>query len=94
MFRTHLSCRILLSAITEALGPEAMAKISASCLDHTSFLRLNYYPVVEDVDPPSNGAGRAPAETKLGIGRHTDSGVEFGVDQFDAHTNTHTHARD
>ena len=61
-----------MSAVAEALGPEAEDCISSSCIDHTSFLRLNYYPIIDQGDRPVGG------EPRLGIGRHTDSGKAGG----------------
>ena len=39
---------------------------------HSSFLRLNHYPVCEN---PADPAGDFPDEGHLGIGRHTDAGA-------------------
>lgn len=57
--------RTLLAAMAESLGPGAEPAVMACFKGHSSFLRLNYYPVIEQ---------QAGGEERLGISRHTDSG--------------------
>lgn len=65
---TQLSER-LVSLICEGLGAQPDRLLDAFGADHTSFLRLNYYPV----DDPLAGEADAPAD--LGIHHHTDAGA-------------------
>jgi len=65
--------RILLAHISENLGMPADHLDAAFPADHTSFLRLNYYPVCDD--PAPLDAGLFPSGGQLGIQHHTDSGA-------------------
>lgn len=65
---TETSAR-LLGLICEGLGARADHLRDAFGADHTSFLRLNYYPV----EDPLAGEAEAPAD--LGIHHHTDAGA-------------------
>lgn len=64
--------RMLLEAIARNLDEEPYVLLSAF-EDHTSFLRLNYYPPCPD--PASSDAPTIPETGKLGIGHHSDAGV-------------------
>jgi len=57
----------LLAAISTNLGMSPGFLSRGFGRDHTSFLRLNYYPV--SVTPPSSSGGH------LGVGQHTDAGA-------------------
>ena len=65
--------RRLLSAIGRNLGvpPEYLAGMFEP--QHTSFLRLNYYPVCEE--PATQDSPTAPQGGHLGISHHTDAGT-------------------
>jgi isopenicillin N synthase-like dioxygenase len=65
--------RRLLAAISENLGMPASHLEASFGADHTSFLRLNYYPVC--ADPAPADADFFPATGSLGIHHHTDSGA-------------------
>lgn len=65
--------RVLLAAISENLGMPPDHLDAAFPADHTSFLRLNYYP--ECTDPASIDSGLFPQHGHLGIQHHTDSGA-------------------
>jgi len=58
----------LLGAISMNLGMSAGFLGRGFGRDHTSFLRLNHYPVVDN-------AGAGSAATGLGVGQHTDAGA-------------------
>ena len=62
----------ILTAISINLGqgPDALR---ASFRDHTSFLRLNYYPACDDPAPPDSPT--VPECGHLGISHHTDAGA-------------------
>jgi isopenicillin N synthase-like dioxygenase len=60
-------------AISENLGMPADRLDAAFAPEHTSFLRLNHYPVCADPAPPD--AELFPAQGQLGIHHHTDSGA-------------------
>jgi isopenicillin N synthase-like dioxygenase len=63
----------LLAAISTNLGMRPGYLSQGFGPDHTSFLRLNYYPVC----PPAQVAGQSSAqeERPLGVGPHTDAGA-------------------
>jgi isopenicillin N synthase-like dioxygenase len=63
----------LLSAISANLGMPKNYLERAFEPDHTSFLRLNYYPVCPE--PSSPDAVRVPEQGHLGINHHTDAGA-------------------
>jgi len=63
----------LLSAIGANLGAPANRLAKAFEPDHTSFLRLNYYPVCDD--PAAADSLTVPEQGRLGIGHHTDAGA-------------------
>jgi isopenicillin N synthase-like dioxygenase len=60
--------RLIMSAIAAGLGLH-IDHFDRSFIPHTSFLRLNYYPVPGDI---SNSKAR---DSTLGISRHTDAGA-------------------
>ena len=62
----------VLEAISINLGlpPDALRVFFS---DHTSFLRLNYYPVCDDPAPPDSPT--VPKGGHLAIGHHTDAGA-------------------
>ena len=57
-----------LAALLTAVISETLGASAALFHDHSSFLRLNYYPLVHDFAIHDSG------ETTLGVSRHTDSG--------------------
>src|SRR5207237_1171019 len=63
----ELSAR-LMGVVFESLGARASVR-DAFGDDHTSFLRLNYYPVEDPL------AGEADDRADLGIHHHTDAGA-------------------
>lgn len=65
--------RRLLSAIASNLTGRADALDAAFAPRHTSFLRLNHYPVCPDPAPPD--APTEPERGQLGIRHHTDAGA-------------------
>ncbi len=69
--RCYQSCERLamrlLTAIAKNLGLPADAVRRGFGDDHTSFLRLNYYPVI--------GEDRKPSGSDLGVNPHTDAGA-------------------
>jgi isopenicillin N synthase-like dioxygenase len=65
--------RELLGLLSECLGMPADHLDAGFRDDHTSFLRLNYYPPCLDPAPPD--AGFRPPAGHLGIHHHTDSGA-------------------
>jgi isopenicillin N synthase-like dioxygenase len=69
-FRTmHDLAQRLLGWIGESLGAENDALLRSVAPEHTSFLRLNFYPVADPL------AGEAADEAQLGIHHHTDAGA-------------------
>lgn len=69
----ELVARRLLRFISESLGMPPGHLDAAFPMDHTSFLRLNYYPVC--TDPAPIASGLLPETGHLGIQHHTDSGA-------------------
>ncbi len=67
----HAVALELVSALGEALG--STADLRAPFAEHTSFLRLNYYPTCPDPAPAD--AEFTPAEGQLGISHLTDAGA-------------------
>jgi isopenicillin N synthase-like dioxygenase len=63
----------MVRAISKNLGMPADYLDGAFAPAHTSFLRLNHYPVCADPAPPD--ADLFPAKGQLGIHHHTDSGA-------------------
>jgi len=63
----------LLGAISENLGQPEDALHGCFGAAHTSFLRLNYYPVCDDPAPPDSPT--TPEKGQLGIHHHTDAGA-------------------
>ena len=63
----------LLQAISQNLGMPAQYLNNCFGADHTSYLRLNYYPPCPQPAPAD--APDASAHMHLGISRHTDSGA-------------------
>ncbi len=64
---------LIASGISVNLGMPAEHLAGAFGPMHTSFLRLNYYPVCED--PAPEDAATVPEAGRLGINRHTDAGA-------------------
>ena len=64
----------LLHHLVGALAPDADA-LDADFREHTSFLRLNYYPPCDDPAPADADADTVPSRGELGISHHTDSGA-------------------
>ena len=64
--------RRLLTAIAKNLETAPHVLLSAF-EDHTSFLRLNFYPPCPD--PAPEDASTVPSKGQLGIGHHSDAGV-------------------
>lgn len=64
--------RRLLEVVAQNLGAQAQA-LNPSFVDHTSFLRLNYYPVCDT--PAAADAPTVPLSGHLGISHHTDAGA-------------------
>ena len=62
----------LLRAIFRSLRADFSARRS-DFLHHTSFLRLNFYPLCDDPAPASSET--VPKSGRLGIGHHTDAGA-------------------
>ena len=58
------------TGVNLGLAPGALGAFFS---DHTSFLRLNYYPVCDDPAPPDSPT--VPQDGHLAIGHHTDAGV-------------------
>ena len=64
--------RTVLSVLARNLGTEPYVLLSAF-EEHTSFLRLNYYPPCPNAASPD--APTVPTNGKLGIGHHSDAGA-------------------
>ena len=64
--------RRLLAVIASNLGATP-GELEDSFVDHTSFLRLNYYPTCDS--PASEDSATVPATGHLGISHHTDAGA-------------------
>jgi isopenicillin N synthase-like dioxygenase len=62
--------RILL---VESLGSSSSEQLAAFGEDHSSFLRLNHYPICPNPAPAD--AGFTPTSGELGISPHTDAGA-------------------
>jgi isopenicillin N synthase-like dioxygenase len=71
----------LLGAIARNLGSEPEALSSAFRPRHTSFIRLNYYPICPN--PSSPEAARPPEDGYLGVNHHTDAGALTLLHQAD-----------
>lgn len=71
----------LLGAIATNLGAETRALASVFKPRHTSFVRLNYYPVCPN--PSSPKAVRPPDNGYLGVNHHTDAGALTLLHQAD-----------
>ncbi len=69
----HQLSRGLLCKLSQALKTPADLLTRAFEPDHSSFLRLNYYPVIED--PAALDAPLLPEKGRLGIYHHTDAGA-------------------
>ncbi|MEZ5595509.1 MAG: 2-oxoglutarate and iron-dependent oxygenase domain-containing protein [Pseudomonadales bacterium] len=74
-----LSLRVL-EVLLASLG-ESPASLVATFRQHTSFLRLNYYPPCPE--PAAANSATVPAHGRLGIGHHTDAGALTVLDQAD-----------
>ena len=76
--QAHRLALTLLDRVTEAFGGRSQKR----CFDdHTSFLRLNYYPPCDDPAPAD--ADTVPEAGHLGISHHTDAGALTVLDQAD-----------
>ncbi len=67
----HAVALHLVRAIGNAL--ESHVDLTAPFAEHTSFLRLNFYPTCPD--PAAADAGFVPEHGQLGISHHTDAGA-------------------
>ena len=65
--------QLITAGISVNLGMPADHLTSAFGDAHTSFLRLNYYPVCDD--PAPENAATIPDKGQLGVNRHTDAGA-------------------
>lgn len=73
--RLHGIALALLEAITTNLGARSEALVTDFQPSHSSFLRLNYYPVL-DPQPESGQQSRRAADTgHMGVHHHTDAGA-------------------
>jgi isopenicillin N synthase-like dioxygenase len=63
----------VLGGISASLGVPADRLARAFVPEHTSFVRLNYYPPCED--PAAPDAAEVPASGHLGLNHHTDAGA-------------------
>jgi isopenicillin N synthase-like dioxygenase len=61
----------LMAAVAESLGVPSNFFDNALGANHTSYLRLNWYPVFE----ANGGSTKGSDETSLGVSRHTDAGA-------------------
>ncbi len=75
----HLALRVL-ALIVESLGTPGDTVVKAF-EQHTSFLRLNHYPIC--LDPADADSPTVPLHGRLGIGHHTDAGALTILDQAD-----------
>lgn len=71
----------LLGAIARNLGAEPEALSQAFRPRHTSFIRLNYYPVCPNPSRPE--AAQPPEDGYLGVNHHTDAGALTLLHQAD-----------
>jgi isopenicillin N synthase-like dioxygenase len=71
----------LLGAIARNLGAQPDALSRAFRPRHTSFIRLNYYPVCPN--PSSPALARPPEDGYLGVNHHTDAGALTLLHQAD-----------
>ena len=71
----------LLGAIARNLGTESATLISAFEPRHTSYVRLNYYPICPN--PSSPPVARPPEDGYLGVNHHTDAGALTVLHQAD-----------
>ena len=69
---TRVAHRIV-SAIAVNLGMPADHLRECFTTGHTSFLRLNYYPVCDD--PAPSDTATVPQQGQMGVNRHTDAGA-------------------
>lgn len=69
----HALCLRLLEALSQALNMPAQALRSDFDPEHSSFLRLNYYPLIDD--PAAPDTPLLPERGRLGIHHHTDAGA-------------------
>ncbi|MDA0789606.1 MAG: hypothetical protein O2780_09145 [Proteobacteria bacterium] len=63
----------LVSLLSQSLGLDASAMSQHFGTEHSSFLRLNFYPICGDAAGAE--VGDDPASGHLGINRHTDAGA-------------------
>lgn len=61
----------LMAAVAESLGLPSTFFDNALGANHTSYLRLNWYPIFE----ANGGSTKGGDETALGVSRHTDAGA-------------------
>ncbi len=71
----------LLAAIARNLGAEPDALLQAFQPGHTSFIRLNYYPICPTPESPKQV--QPPTEGYLGVNHHTDAGALTLLHQAD-----------
>lgn len=69
----HALCLRLLEALSQALNMPSQTLRHNFDPEHSSFLRLNYYPVVADAADPATPL--LPESGRLGIHHHTDAGA-------------------
>ena len=70
--------RVLLNAIFSSIAPAVVPRLEEDYFDaffanHTSFLRLNYYPTTPA--PAAAGGGKDSSQHQRGVSRPTDAGV-------------------
>ncbi len=70
----------LLALIVQSIG-HSQTNIVPAFADHTSFLRLNHYPLC--ATPAAPDSPTVPERGNLGIGYHTDAGALTVLDQAD-----------
>jgi isopenicillin N synthase-like dioxygenase len=71
----------LLGAIARNLGTEPETLERSFRPQHTSFIRLNYYPICPN--PSSPAAAEPPVDGYLGVNHHTDAGALTVLHQAD-----------
>lgn len=75
---TKLSSLLMRAVLTNLQCADEANQIMESFNQHTSFLRLNYYPIIDSCVPNSEtgGEGNNCREPRsFGVSRHTDSGM-------------------
>ena len=69
----HSLCLRLIESLSQGLNMPAQTLRGEFDPDHSSFLRLNYYPLVDDAAPADTPC--LPDSGQLGIHHHTDAGA-------------------